>query len=117
MDILKQMTAVPNIHAYLLLQSRGLDGVRIRHALLLTSASILRAYAVASQQLEKQGGQKALTLDYKVDIHALATRLDFSPSFTMTLVEQLAPDVVARLHRRLRGDSTLLQQFHEPISA
>ena len=35
MDILKQITAVPNIHAYLLLQSRGLSALRIRHALLL----------------------------------------------------------------------------------
>lgn len=115
MDILKQITAVPNIHAYLLLQSRGLSAVRIRHALLLASASILRAYAVSNQQQEEtQGPQKLDTLQFKVDIRSLAARLDLSPSFTMTLVESLVPDVVARLQRRLRGDSTLLHQLNEP---
>lgn len=117
MDILKQITAVPNIHAYLLLQSRGLSPLRIRHALLLASASILRAYAFSSQQQEEQGLFKPDVLQYKVDIRALAARLDFSPAFTMTLVEQLAPDVVARMHRRLRGDSTLLHQLNEPTFA
>jgi hypothetical protein len=113
MDILKQITTVPNIHAYLLLQSRGLTSTRIRHALLLASASILRAYASSSRQhaLEKNNSN---VLQYKVDISALATRLDFSPSFTMTLVDHLAPDVVARLQRRLRGDSTILRQLNEP---
>ena len=117
MDILKQITAVPNIHAYLLLQSRGLSALRIRHALLLASASILRAYAISNQQQDALGPHKSATLQYKVDIRALATRLDLSPAFTMTLVEQLAPDVVARLQRRLRGDSTLLQQLYEPSFA
>ena len=122
MDILKQITAVPNIHAYLLLQSRGLSALRIRHALLLASTSILRAYADSSQQQETNGRDtpaalKPNTLQYKVDIRALAARLDFSPGFTITLVDQLAPDVVARLHRRLRGDSTLLFQLDEPTFA
>lgn len=117
MDILKQITAVPNIHAYLLLQSRGLSALRIRHALLLASASILRAYAFSSQQQETQGPGNPNTLQYEVDIRALAARLDFSPTFTLTLVEHLAPDVVARLHRRLRGDSTLLHQLNEPTFA
>ena len=117
MDILKQITAVPNIHAYLLLQSRGLSAPRIRHALLLASASILRAYAFSSQEQETQDPYKSTTLQYKVDIRALATRLDFSPSFTMALVDQLAPDVVARLLRHLRGDSTLLRQLNQSTFA
>jgi hypothetical protein len=114
MDILKQITAVPNIHAYLLLQSRGLGTLRIRNALLLASSSILRAYAASSQQQQAQGIHDAAVLQYKVDIRALAARLDFSPAFALTLVDQLAPDVVARLHRRLRGDSTLLHQLNDP---
>lgn len=113
MDILSQITAVPNIHAYLLLQSRGLSAPRIRHALLLASASILRAYAFSSQRLEAQGRHRAVILHYKVDIRALAARLDFSPALTLALVEQLAPDVVARMHRHLRGDNTLLRQLNE----
>lgn len=116
MDILKHISAVPNIHAYLLLQSRGLSALRIRHALLLASASILRAYAASSQQ-HTQEMNKSDTLHYKVDISALAKRLDFSPTFTMQLVDQLAPAVVARLQRRLRGDRTLLAQFNEPTYA
>jgi hypothetical protein len=114
MDILNQITAVPNIHAYLLLQSRGLSSLRIRHTLLLASSSILRAYAASSQQQQDEGIHDTTVLQYKVDIRDLAARLDFSPSFTMTLVDQLAPDVVARMHRRLRGDSTLLHQLNEP---
>jgi hypothetical protein len=117
MDILKQITAVPNIHAYLLLQSRGLSALRIRHALLLASASILRAYAFSSQQQQEQGRHKSDVVQYKVDIRALAARLDLSPALTMTLVDQLAPDVVARMQRRLRGDSTLLHQLNEPTFA
>ncbi len=113
MDILEQITAVPNIHAYLLLQSRRLSAPRIRHSLMLASSSIIRAYA-SSSQAQAQDRQKHSTLQYQVDIRALAAQLDFSPTFTMTLVEQLAPDVVARLHRRLRGDSTLLHQLNEP---
>jgi hypothetical protein len=116
MDILNQITAVPNIHAYLLLQSRGLSAPRIRHALSLASASILRAYAFSSRQLA-QDRIKQSVLQYKVDIRALAAQLDFSPSFTMTLVDQMAPDVVARMHRRLRGDSTLLHQLNKPSCA
>ncbi len=114
MDILEQITAVPNIHAYLLLQSRGLSAVRIRHALLLASSSILRAYAFSNQQQEAQGPGNSDTLEYQVDIRDLASRLDFSPTFTLRLVKQLAPDVVARMQRRLRGDSTLLHQLNEP---
>ncbi len=118
MDILKQITAVPNIHAYLLLQSRGLSAARIRHALLLASASILRAYASSNQQqAAAQDTHPSATLTYKVDISALAARLDFSTSFTRSLVEHLAPDVVARLQRRLRGDSTLLQQLNKATFA
>ncbi len=114
MDILEQITAVPNIHAYLLLQSRGLSAPRIRNSLRLASTSIIRAYA-SSSQAQAQDQQRHDTLQYTVDIRALAARLDFSPTFTMSLVEQLAPDVVARLHRRLRGDNALLLQLSEPL--
>jgi len=116
MDISKQLTAVPNIRSYLLLQSRGLSAPRIRNALLLASSSIIRAYASSSQR-QAQDPHQHSTLRYSVDISALASQLDFSPSFTMSLVEQLAPDVVARLQRRLRGDSTLLHQMSDPANA
>jgi len=113
MDIINQIVAVPNIHAYLLLQSRGLSVARIKHILMMTSASVIKAYALSNQQyqLDSSDATESDELQCKVDIRALAIRLDLAPLLMGELVQLLAPDVLARMHRLLRGDSSLLDQL------
>jgi hypothetical protein len=119
MDIIQQIVSVPNIHAYLLLQSRGLSAARIKHALILASSSVIKAYAFSNQQHRLDGSSETEfdELLCTVDIRALSARLDLSHGLLSELVRLLVPDVLARMHRRLRGDSTLLDQLCNDIAA
>lgn len=119
MDIIQQIVSVPNIHAYLLLQSRGLSSARIKHALILTSSSVIKAYALSNQQHRLDGSSETEfdELLCTVDIRALAARLDLSPGLIGELMRLLIPDVLARMHRLLRGDSTLLDQLCSEAAA
>ncbi len=113
MDIISQIVAVPNIHAYLLLQSRGLSVARIKHILIMASSSVIKAYALSNLQHQKYpcNATESDELHCKVDIRALGIRLDMAPRLMGELVLLLAPDVLARMHRLLRDDSTLLNQL------
>jgi hypothetical protein len=119
MDIIQQIISVPNIHAYLLLQSRGLSPARIKHALILASSSVIKAYALSNQQhrLDSSSATEFDDLQCQVDIRALSARLDLSTVLIGELIRLLIPDVLARMHRRLRGDSTLLDQLCHDAAA
>lgn len=115
MDVITQIIAVPNIHAFLLLASRGLSVKRIRHVVKETNSSVLMAYALSNERrrFSRDDESPDDLLKCKVDIRALAARLDLAPTLTGALIQLLLPDVLARMHRRLRDDSHLLEMLRE----
>ena len=115
MDVITQIIAVPNIHAFLLLASRGLSVKRIKQAVIETNGSVLMAYALSNERRKSSRSGESATEDLKckVDIRALAARLDLAPTLTGALIQLLVPDVLARMHRRLRDDSGLLEMLRD----
>ncbi len=113
MDIIRHCADQQHIRARALLRTRALNERQLDHFLILACARLTRTYIL---YLHEQGAsipeeQAIDILLHRTGIPTLAARVNLDTAFTTLVVRELAPGVIAHLHRELGNDSTLRNLF------
>jgi hypothetical protein len=121
MDIIRHCAEQPNNHVRALLRSRALNDSQIDHFLVLACSRLIRTY-IAHRHMRAQGDltpgeQETDTLLHGMNITTLAARVNLETAFTTRVIRELAPDVIAQLHRALGSEHSLLNLFDRTNAA
>lgn len=110
MDIIRHCAELPHLRVRALLHSHALNEFQIDHFLVLACSRLIRTY-VANRQVQIAAIPRESELDtllQRMNITTLAARVNLDSEFTTQVIREIAPAVIAQLHRALDDGHSLL---------
>jgi hypothetical protein len=116
MDLIRHCAEQPNIRARALLRSRALNEHQLNHFLILACAQLIRTYIMQKQEhgASVAGEPQLKALLRRMNIPTLAARVNLESAFTTQVIRELAPEVIAQLHRAFGSEHSMLNLLDSP---